>query len=1018
MTITRFSKLFLVVLALALWAGTASAQITASAGAGVSPLAFSYTKGAASPSPQTSTISDPQSTNTNYTKNLTYTGTSGWLNIGGFTGAVGDVLSFSLNTGTAGGLVPGGTYSASIALSGVTDGTVDATIVINLTISSPLSASAPPTLLFYILGGNAAQGPAQGTVTITNSDTSSDQYTLSSSGCSTTSTWLSITSAQASSNPLSLPATVTVPASGTDTLTFKISPPANQTALSSAVTGCQFFIKYNTATITNGTVSPSMNIQKVTASAASAAVTYNKQNQTAGSDAITNISVPTGYLSTTFNLDPSTLPQWLSLVSPSALSGAGVSISAGNSQPVHFNVNTSIAQGMPTGNYTANVGFYTTVPSSLGLELYVPFTIQISNGNSSVTTAPSTTKSVNFTYQAGTPQPTATLYATDEPIPFTVTCSVAQVPNVYTPNSTYANGCSLNGSGSSASNTVNGTAFTWGSAVTATLDPTLFTYPATVGYTVTVTFTYSNLPFAAPSPVVYVYTIVPGQAILAGATGSTITGQPLQPSTMSARTAEYSGSYFNVLVRGTNFYGPKDIQGNSLVPTQVFVGATQLDNTQPSGGSYVVMDQHDLMVTIPVSMIPSVATGATGKLVIGLANQTDPSTPITAAVVTTPLTFSYIPVVYAISSTASYLQPTLGGSPGFLGYIPNFAPYELISIFGANFGFTGTNLPAGTTSASNTLDSYGKFLSALTLGTPSATGAKPVSLTVTFTDLTSSKNNVWSAPVVFANENQINAIVPSGMTSKSGTNLFNVTVSVTSAGTATPSDGYYQIDYVTADPGIFTLASDGAGQAAIINGNGSVNGTVATVDGDTISIYMTGLGVPDSTGADVVPTAQTSVPTACVAINQASPNPGLLQVVNTKAGTWNPGWTSIDGAVLSYDSHHIVEPATPVNGEVNYPPCFVAADTITVTIGSPAGNHYTVTGADGGAGITYAGFVGGSVAGLYQVNVKLANLKTNNSWSVPSTGYPGGGSYPISVSILLNGNTYTSPAGTTILLPN
>jgi len=54
MSVTRFSKFVLVVLALALWAGTAAAQTITSS---TSTLSFSFTKGTATAS-QAATISD------------------------------------------------------------------------------------------------------------------------------------------------------------------------------------------------------------------------------------------------------------------------------------------------------------------------------------------------------------------------------------------------------------------------------------------------------------------------------------------------------------------------------------------------------------------------------------------------------------------------------------------------------------------------------------------------------------------------------------------------------------------------------------------------------------------------------------------------------------------------------------------------------------------------------------------------------------------------------------------------
>jgi uncharacterized protein (TIGR03437 family) len=74
----------------------------------------------------------------------------------------------------------------------------------------------------------------------------------------------------------------------------------------------------------------------------------------------------------------------------------------------------------------------------------------------------------------------------------------------------------------------------------------------------------------------------------------------------------------------------------------------------------------------------------------------------------------------------------------------------------------------------------------------------------------------------------------------------------------------------------------------------------------------------------------------------------------------SPLWTSIDGAVIN--------PLELATG--NLAPCLLSTDaltsnTLTVTIGTTA-----VTAASTPA-ITYAGFVAGSIAGLYQITVPI-----------------------------------------------
>lgn len=239
------------------------------------------------------------------------------------------------------------------------------------------------------------------------------------------------------------------------------------------------------------------------------------------------------------------------------------------------------------------------------------------------------------------------------------------------------------------------------------------------------------------------------------------------------------------------------------------------------------------------------------------------------------------------------------------------------------------------------------------------------------------KNN-FSAPILFANQNQINLAVPSGLTISD-----TVTLTVTS-GTAS-SDGLFQATVAANDPGIFTLTSDGTGQAAIINHDGTINASGnGEHAGNYVSIYVTGMGAPDSTAFDNASNSGAVFPTNCVAIsNTGKGTPGYMQVVNTAATGYvppTPAWASIDGAVIL--GSKIV---------AGLPPCMT--DPISVTFGSGA---QAVTATTGNGGVLWAGFAAGSVAGLYQINVTIPN------------GAPTGNAVPVSFTI----GSSTTPAVT------
>jgi uncharacterized protein (TIGR03437 family) len=344
-----------------------------------------------------------------------------------------------------------------------------------------------------------------------------------------------------------------------------------------------------------------------------------------------------------------------------------------------------------------------------------------------------------------------------------------------------------------------------------------------------------------------------------------------------------------------------------------------------------------MQLTLLQKDIPQlVGSAKSTTLAIGVANQTGttkPAVPLKAATVNLGITIS--PVIYAITSTATYKQPT-PGSPQQL------APYELVSIFGDNFG--------ATTNVAGSLDpTYFKYGTSVNISGAGTASSPYVTLSVTFKS-TATGATAISAPVMFANGTQINVIVPSGLTIGKTANVQVV------SGTGT-SDAF-PVSIVAADPGIFTLNSDGVGPGAILNHDGTINQTNnGEAGGNYISIYMTGLGIPDSSADDVAPVSP--APGVCVAITDSTKgHPGYMEVVNTSNSAATPpyvapktAWKNIDGAVF--------QNAMLVG---NLAPCFTTAVAVAPTVTFGTGQPVAAS---------YAGFAIGSVAGLYQVNVTV-----------------------------------------------
>jgi uncharacterized protein (TIGR03437 family) len=644
----------------------------------------------------------------------------------------------------------------------------------------------------------------------------------------------------------------------------------------------------------------------------------------------------------TFTLDPSTVPSWLD---PSDVpANRGIASVTGANQDVYtFTLDTGVTPAMSPGIYTANVGFLVT---GFG-EYFVPFTLTVSNPPPTLLLQEGVDgTNLNKTWSAGMniPMPAVTPYSSNEPVPFNVGCVIT---------------LSVDGSSPQCNPSVtSGMAYSWGSTVNVPGLLKTFFNNVPLGNTVTVAITIT--PAAGSSlasiTITYIYTLTPVPAVVVSSNPSAV--------------APVSSAYATVvLLQGTGFVSSTNIKlGSGLVPTQVWLGATKA-----AANTVAVLSSTLMSVSIPGNAMPTIPTGSTSTtLAIGVANYNGsaPSAPTSSY----NLTITTAPVVYGLTSTATYMQPAQGSSP-------NVAAYELISIFGANLMD-----PTITAGVSEKLDSYNKVPTTLTI---SGSGANAVTMQVEFTVVSGKTTTNYLAPILYANQTQINAIVPSGMT-VGGT----ASMTVTTAGSTTVP---MTVNVVTAEPGVFTMASDGMGPGAILNiasgGGSTVNGSAnPALANDTLSIYVTGLGAPDSTAADALTNKSTLFPSACVAISDtAKGTPGYLQVVNTAVtGYTSPKWTTIDGAVISYG------PDTILGG---LPPCMNSP--VIVVIGT-APNTLTLS----GNSIGYAGFASSAVAGLYQIN---ATLPSTLNWS-NGTGIGTGVTYPIQVTI----GGVASPATATV----
>jgi uncharacterized protein (TIGR03437 family) len=611
----------------------------------------------------------------------------------------------------------------------------------------------------------------------------------------------------------------------------------------------------------------------------------------------------TGY----FVVNPATVPYWLQV---GLMNGLATSV------PQNMIFQPSAAWvNLPVGIYTASVSI-TGVAITTAT---VPVTLQIADSAPGLSVQPADPYTVAWTSGTAVPVLNLTVYSTSTvPVPFTAvvtsTTTDLGVSNWLTPYS------------------VDSIAYGWGTTIPLAVDPAAYAQAQageTLAGLVTITYGASNT-----QKLVHVDIVVSAPpAVIAS----------LSPVSVPVLTGISTAGTVTIAINGSNF-----VQ-NPIQTTKVFTGSGT-NVTVCSACSVHVMNSQNMTVAIPYDST-GVPFKAAGSLTIGVANGAT-----NTAQSTKSLTITTAPIIASITSASTLMAPPPGGANAY----PTVAPYDVISIFGSNF------CPASLASCANpivaTLDPYFRYPTYLS---PDSGTHK---LSVLFSRIATIGTTWANVPgyLMYANNNQINAVVPAGIATQLGSATVKVVVgfdtSATSPATANSSSGYI-LNVATVDPGVFTLDSSGSG--AILDATTYIlntQTTPATGGTDTVAIYMTGLGIPTSSGTDA-PQASVNPPTTCIAPTGAAGNAniaptGYMGAVNTgvagggyapPAGYTAPStvWTNIDGAVIR---------SALLSANVS-PPCF--SSTPTVTIGGQT------------ATVSYAGFVADSIAGLYQVNAAV-----------------------------------------------
>jgi uncharacterized protein (TIGR03437 family) len=695
------------------------------------------------------------------------------------------------------------------------------------------------------------------------------------------------------------------------------------------------------------TTSVTVTLVITSASPLTVAPTSISMSHVKGSGAVQtqNVSVTSSVASTYFTLNTTTLPIWLTVNSTYAFAPASLTFST-----------TSVADTMAPGAYSATV--YLQVYGSG--DLPIPVTLFVTNAAPKLSI--SSANPLNITWVQGSAPPTATITAisSDSPIPYSTSVGGTLAPIV---NATEATGL----------------AYSFGTSISVTFPAQVYqtVQPGTV-ITGTVSFTWGS-PATITIVTINLTVSSPGAALTS-----------LSPATIPTAVSPAS---FPVVLSGSGFVA----SSNPALSTKVgiVVGGVLVADSNLSLPNVVNPSNIIETITVPTTtdaLLPfapagSVVNGQTvvgGQVILGVCNGNCVGTviPLSAQFI---LTIGGGPVIQGVTSSSSFIEVT---PPA----LPSVAPYDMISIFGVNFCSSG-----GSGCATNTLLSNSPTGATMQYGatlSPDPVSATQRILSVSFMPH-GSATPVFSAPLLFATNGQINAMVPGGLTTGSE---YDIVVSF-GYGTTTNllKSPAFPVNVVTSDPGIFTIGSDGQGGAAALeNSTGALITsaapaglraiTGANADSDVLQIYMTGLGAPTSTYNNAN-TGTSISPTDCVAATSGTGN--YMGVLNTAAGT---SLTNIDGAVIQ---------SSLLNTGV-LAPCFTTEPT--VKIGGVAGT------------VTYAGFVPNSIAGLYQIDVQLpASTATYHpdyplNVATPLAGIVSPVQLPVQVTI----NSITTQSGVTL----
>jgi hypothetical protein len=669
----------------------------------------------------------------------------------------------------------------------------------------------------------------------------------------------------------------------------------------------------------------------LTAAPTSATFTYVKGSGNAG---FADVALSSSVLNTYFSVNDASLPAWLRAAPESGSAPQSIRFSS-----------TNVADTLAPGTYTAQV----TVSVSGYGDLTIPVSMLLTNKAAQMTIQGPTTVSLIWTEGAAYPTPTITVLSTDTPIAYVATTGGSLGPQIPAAEQ-------------------NGLAYSFGTPISVSFSPQAFA-TASPGSVLTGTVT---LTWGSPAS-----TIVVTFDITVQAPGATITS--LSPSSEAI-----GQSTFTVALTGTGF-----VQGVAITQA-TRVGIVTTPGAAMTFDSAIVPtiingSNMSLQFIYPgASYTGHIPFNASGSVVIGVCN---PVAGVACQIATASQTlyFGSSPIVQAVVSSSSLLQT---------GSTPTVAPYDMISIFGSNF------CPNCATSGSNsiltgapdplTMTYPASLAFTPTLAQTQASPAIPAAaLTVTFQKNANGSNfTTTNAPLLFATNGQINLLVPSVVPVGQPV---DIVVGYTPAASAAQSSAIYTVNIVATDPGIFTIGADGQGNGAILDLNNNLISSTnpaglrnvsVTGNSDIVSVYMTGLGIPDST-ADDTATGGGAWSADCVSTST------YLTAFNAQQTGTAIG--SLDGTLI-------------MTGPLNtgrLVPCLLSNGTDAVSLS--VGNQPVTS-------ILYAGWVPDTIAGLYQVTFRLPD-NIANGFTTASGALLQSVTAPIQVPLTVTSNSVTTQTG-------